>query len=176
MSHRGEGPAPGETPCGLDACWCEIRNHSRVVRVDCNSFDGRRAVRRGHLLRSGALYYVDSANNTFDCVRTLDRGADDLYCEFDDDERFVEYYDHRVDPWQLHNLAHGRRSEGGVEATLRRRRQSCGSCGRRSWAIGRQERLRYRGVSFSDALVRGVPYTVAAASGPPMHASAPARQ
>ena len=94
-----------------------------MVRVDCNTFDGRRAVRRGHLLRSGALYYVDSANNTFDCVRTLDRGADDLYCEFDDDERFVEYYDHRVDPWQLHNLAHGRRSEGGVEATLRRRRQ-----------------------------------------------------
>ena len=124
VSHRGEGPAPGETPCGLDACWCEIRNHSRVVRVDCNTFDGRRAVRRGHLLRSGALYYVDSANNTFDCVRTLDRGADDLYCEFDDDERFVEYYDHRADPWQLHNLAHGRRSEEhAVEATLRRRRQ-----------------------------------------------------
>ena len=124
VSHRGEGPAPGETPCGLDACWCEIRNHSRVVRVDCNTFDGRRAVRRGHLLRSGALYYVDSANNTFDCVRTLDRGADDLYCEFDDDERFVEYYDHRADPWQVHNLAHGRRSEEhAVEATLRRRRQ-----------------------------------------------------
>ena len=76
------------------------------------------------MVRSGALYYVDGRNNTFDCVRTLDGDvADDLYCEFDDEERFVEFYDHRADPWQLHNLAH-RDERGGsaADATIRRRR------------------------------------------------------
>ena len=124
LSHRGEGPLPGETPCGLEACWCDVRNKSshRVVRVDCRSPKGRRAARRGSLVRSGALYYVDGRNNTFDCVRTLDGVADDLYCEFDDDERFVEFYDHRADPWQLRNLAHrDERGASAADATIRRR-------------------------------------------------------
>ena len=102
-----------------------MRNKSshRVVRVDCRSPKGRRAARRGSLVRSGALYYVDGRNNTFDCVRTLDGVADDLYCEFDDDERFVEFYDHRADPWQLHNLAHrDERGDSPADVTIRRRR------------------------------------------------------
>ena len=32
-------------------------------------------------------------------------GADEMYCEFDDDEHFLEYYEHGSDPWQLDNCA-----------------------------------------------------------------------
>ncbi len=59
----------------------------------------------------------DAANNTYRCLRTLviipPSGAasesqeeeDSLYCEFDDSEAFVELYDMRRDPYQLHNKA-----------------------------------------------------------------------
>ena len=30
---------------------------------------------------------------------------DSIYCEFNDDEHFVEYYDLTKDPWQLNNAA-----------------------------------------------------------------------
>ena len=29
----------------------------------------------------------------------------EIYCAFDDDEDFVEYYDLETDPWELHNTA-----------------------------------------------------------------------
>ena len=32
-------------------------------------------------------------------------GADEMYCEFDDDEHFLEFYEHGSDPWQLDNCA-----------------------------------------------------------------------
>ena len=48
---------------------------------------------------------IDGFNNTFKCVRTLTEGEDSQYCEFEDNEHFVEYYDHATDPWQLTNLA-----------------------------------------------------------------------
>ena len=49
----------------------------------------------------------DGANNTYACFRTLGTGiaANTMYCEFVDDESFVEYYDLSADPWNLHNLA-----------------------------------------------------------------------
>ena len=28
-----------------------------------------------------------------------------MYCEFDDDEHFLEFYEHGSDPWQLDNCA-----------------------------------------------------------------------
>jgi hypothetical protein len=37
-------------------------------------------------------------------VRTIDGADDSLYCEFVDDERFVELYNHSSDPYQLTNL------------------------------------------------------------------------
>jgi len=48
----------------------------------------------------------DAYNNTYSCVRSgFDGSASDtMYCEFDDDENFIEYYEHDTDPWQLHNL------------------------------------------------------------------------
>jgi hypothetical protein len=65
----------------------------------------------------GQAYIGDSFNNTYHCVRTLTTGInqpssvatlekkDSIYCIFEDDENFVEYYDHLRDPWQLHNRA-----------------------------------------------------------------------
>jgi N-acetylglucosamine-6-sulfatase len=45
----------------------------------------------------------DCYNNTFSCIRkTADNS---MYCRFDDDKKFVEYYNLEVDPWQLHNAA-----------------------------------------------------------------------
>ncbi|XP_077450522.1 N-acetylglucosamine-6-sulfatase isoform X1 [Stigmatopora argus] len=47
----------------------------------------------------------DSFNNTYACVRTLAPAADLQYCEFDDDEVFVEVYNLTADPFQLDNIA-----------------------------------------------------------------------
>lgn len=45
----------------------------------------------------------DCWNNTYHCVRTLKQGKNTMYCRFQDDESFVEYYDLTLDPWQLEN-------------------------------------------------------------------------
>ncbi|XP_077565516.1 N-acetylglucosamine-6-sulfatase [Stigmatopora nigra] len=47
----------------------------------------------------------DSYNNTYACVRTMLPSADLQYCEFDDDEVFVEVYNLTADPFQLDNIA-----------------------------------------------------------------------
>lgn len=52
------------------------------------------------------FHCIDGKNNTYQCVRTLTASTgenDSLYCEFVDDEHFVEYYDHKTDPWQMTN-------------------------------------------------------------------------
>jgi N-acetylglucosamine-6-sulfatase len=45
----------------------------------------------------------DSWNNTYHCVRTISGEENSIYCEFLDDESFVEYYDMKADQWQLTN-------------------------------------------------------------------------
>ncbi|XP_061618877.1 N-acetylglucosamine-6-sulfatase isoform X1 [Phyllopteryx taeniolatus] len=47
----------------------------------------------------------DSYNNTYACVRTVAPAADLQYCEFDDNEVFVEVYNLTADPFQLTNIA-----------------------------------------------------------------------
>merc|ERR1712117_653323 len=50
----------------------------------------------------------DSRNNTYTCLRTLFdevEEEDTIFCLFEDDESFVEYYDIKSDPYQLNNLA-----------------------------------------------------------------------
>uniref|UniRef100_A0A4W4DSB9 N-acetylglucosamine-6-sulfatase n=1 Tax=Electrophorus electricus TaxID=8005 RepID=A0A4W4DSB9_ELEEL len=47
----------------------------------------------------------DSYNNTYACVRTLSQAANLQYCEFDDNEVFVEVYNLTADPFQLTNIA-----------------------------------------------------------------------
>ncbi|XP_063073693.1 N-acetylglucosamine-6-sulfatase [Engraulis encrasicolus] len=47
----------------------------------------------------------DSFNNTYACVRTVSPTANLQYCEFDDNEVFVEVYNLTADPFQLSNIA-----------------------------------------------------------------------
>uniref|UniRef100_A0A3Q3GAD5 N-acetylglucosamine-6-sulfatase n=1 Tax=Labrus bergylta TaxID=56723 RepID=A0A3Q3GAD5_9LABR len=47
----------------------------------------------------------DSYNNTYACVRTVAPCANLQYCEFDDNEVFVEVYNVTADPFQLTNIA-----------------------------------------------------------------------
>ena len=47
----------------------------------------------------------DGRNNTFNCIRTISMEQNDIFCQFEDDVNFVEYYDLNSDPFQLYNLA-----------------------------------------------------------------------
>lgn len=47
----------------------------------------------------------DAYNNTYACVRTISKGQDLQYCEFDDAEVFVEVYNLTADPHQMTNIA-----------------------------------------------------------------------
>jgi N-acetylglucosamine-6-sulfatase len=47
----------------------------------------------------------DATNNTYHCVRRTVPQRHAMYCRFDDDENFLEYYDLEHDPWQQHNAA-----------------------------------------------------------------------
>ena len=52
----------------------------------------------------------DAINNTYHCLRTTSSSvsknlSNTMYCRFDDDEDFVEFYNLTIDPWQLHNGA-----------------------------------------------------------------------
>lgn len=72
---------------------------------------------RDHFLVSyhGLLYNIfttrDYPNNTYHCVRsivmdteeTTSYNKNDIFCRFEDDEHFVEYYDMTKDEWQLSN-------------------------------------------------------------------------
>ena len=47
----------------------------------------------------------DGRNNTFNCVRTISERQNDIFCQFEDNDAFIEYYDLNSDPFQLYNLA-----------------------------------------------------------------------
>ncbi len=49
------------------------------------------------------LWMPDSFNNTYNCVRTIDTIEDSIFCQFMDEEDFVEFYDLKVNPDQLQN-------------------------------------------------------------------------
>ena len=49
----------------------------------------------------------DAANNSYSCFRSVSAVEDSIYCQFNDAEDFVEYYDLRRDPYQLTNKAYG---------------------------------------------------------------------
>ncbi|KAK7891837.1 hypothetical protein WMY93_023800 [Mugilogobius chulae] len=68
----------------------------------------------------------DSYNNTYACVRTVAPSANLQYCEFDDNEVFVEVYNMTADPFQLTNVA--RSIEQEVLEKMNRRLMMLQSC------------------------------------------------
>lgn len=74
VTYHGEG----KNPCGLNEC----------PAAPADNF-----------------HYIDCRNNTYHCLRAMvvSNQTDFTYCEFEDDESFVEYYNNSADPWQLQN-------------------------------------------------------------------------
>eukprot|EP00940_MAST-03C_sp_MAST-3C-sp2_P000795 g795.t1 len=62
----------------------------------------------------------DALNNTYSCVRTISDNEDTIFCEFEDDESFVEFYDHANDPWQLRNLYPNETSDSEIARRKKR--------------------------------------------------------
>lgn len=52
---------------------------------------------------SGVWWEPDSSNNTYNCLRTVVEDENSIYCRFDDDQNFVEFYDLIRNPQQLDN-------------------------------------------------------------------------
>jgi arylsulfatase A-like enzyme len=98
----GQPADPSRFPTGTDVQksrngtdgWCVDND---VKRVDCPVITA----------------VVDSINNTWACLRTLSTAEDSLFCRFffgyigraSGVHNFEEYYDMRIDPWQLNNTA-----------------------------------------------------------------------
>lgn len=53
---------------------------------------------------ASACQCQDSWNNTYGCIRHLADDINFIYCEFKDNENFVEAYDLSVDPYQIDNI------------------------------------------------------------------------
>jgi hypothetical protein len=46
-----------------------------------------------------SLHTINSFNNTYNCVRSLEVGVEDsMYCQFEEEKEFVEYYDSTKNP------------------------------------------------------------------------------
>jgi len=80
----------------------------------------------------------DAFNNTYHCVysimvTTSTAQNKSIYCRFDDDENFVEYYNLVADPWQTHNAASELTSDArfALEARLAQLRNCKGETCRR---------------------------------------------
>lgn len=64
----------------------------------------RRSDRLSQCNIDAACHCEDVWNNTYSCVRHFGYRVDRLYCEFEDNEDFVEAYDLPDDPYQMHNI------------------------------------------------------------------------
>lgn len=47
----------------------------------------------------------DAWNNTYTCIRTMTNSQSTMFCQFEDHENFLEFYNINLDPYQLDNLA-----------------------------------------------------------------------
>ncbi|KAJ8672760.1 hypothetical protein QAD02_004020 [Eretmocerus hayati] len=57
-----------------------------------------------HCHKDFACKCQDAANNTFSCVRRVSEHYNNVFCKFDDTEKFVEYYDLLTDESQMKNI------------------------------------------------------------------------
>jgi N-acetylglucosamine-6-sulfatase len=101
--------------------------------VDYHGQGGKCGVQQCPAPKHPNFHVIDSKNNTYACVRTLVLGSsasssmdDSMYCEFADDEHFIEYYEHDTDPWQLTNKA--KTASSDVMAKLKTRLAAFRTC------------------------------------------------
>ena len=64
----------------------------------------RKEVGESAVLRTNALVAGTHPSTAPSRIRSS-ASCPSSYCEFEDNEHFVEYYGHATDPWQLTNLA-----------------------------------------------------------------------
>ncbi|KAL0120010.1 hypothetical protein PUN28_007995 [Cardiocondyla obscurior] len=57
----------------------------------------------------------DAANNTFSCIRRVAPNFNNVFCVFEDDQKFIEAYDMNIDEYQLTNIGYS------MEKSSRRR-------------------------------------------------------
>ncbi len=73
------------------------------------------------------FHMIDAKNNTYSCIRSGFDGSpeDKMYCEFADNENFIEYYEHDTDPWQLKNLYPAQKGKLGPLAEKLQKFREC---------------------------------------------------
>lgn len=91
--------------------------------VDCpNSYDPHLAECSGEF----ACKCQDSTNNTYNCIRRISKVYNNVFCIFDDNESYIEYYNITQDPQQLINLGYTMKS--GKRHKFRRRLKKLLEC------------------------------------------------
>ena len=68
----------------------------------------------------------DALNNTYSCLRTMNSTENSIFCEFNDTDGMVEYYDINADPHELDNLHHS--ADPSKKAALAARLQAFRQC------------------------------------------------
>ena len=95
--HERDGGAITLGPSALPRCDANLTTEETFCKCSCL-----------YKPPGGAVYErnpCDSKNNTYRCLRTVNATENSIYCEFDDPEQFVEYYDLDADPHNIVNLA-----------------------------------------------------------------------
>lgn len=68
----------------------------------------------------------DAANNTFSCIRRVSPNFNNIFCIFEDDQRFIEAYDMNIDEYQMANI--GYTMEKGLRHRFRKRLKRMAVC------------------------------------------------
>jgi N-acetylglucosamine-6-sulfatase len=106
VSYHGEAAGP----CGMWNCPPESPEKYHGGDAWNNTYHCVRTLRTGGYGSSSIISSTlveTAASDTQDAVSTMNNvGENTIYCKFEDDENFVEFYDLDSDPWQLHNAFH----------------------------------------------------------------------
>jgi len=79
-----------------------------------------------HCSKDMACKCEDSRNNTFACARRVSDKFNNIFCVFEDDEKFVEAYDFYEDHYQLNNIGYSMKR--GRRNHFRRRLKALVQC------------------------------------------------
>ncbi|XP_012281977.1 N-acetylglucosamine-6-sulfatase isoform X2 [Orussus abietinus] len=79
-----------------------------------------------HCSKAMACKCQDTTNNTYSCIRRISRDYNNIFCTFEDDQRYVESYDLNDDEYQLTNV--GYKMKRGRRNKFRRRLKKMEAC------------------------------------------------